>query len=123
MNINIISGRLTGNPELKNTSTGKAVVNFTVAVDRGDKNKTTDFIDCVAWDSKAEFISKWFTKGSPIEIAGKTTTRTYEKDGHSVKRTELLVDAVSFVPRTNDSPSTSGRNTDHSDADNGGLEF
>ena len=76
MNINIISGRLTSNPELKNTSTGKAVVNFTVAVDRGDKNKTTDFIDCVAWDSKAEFIAKWFTKGSPIEIAGKTTTRT-----------------------------------------------
>lgn len=101
-NINLI-GRLTKDPELRQTQAGAYFVPLCVAVDRGDKNRTTDFIDCLAWNKTAEFIAKYFKKGKPIEITGKLTTRTYEKnDGSKVKATEVLINEVGFVIGANE---------------------
>lgn len=122
MNITILTGRLTRDPEVKTTSNQKTVLSFSLAVDRGDKDRTTDFIDCVAWESTADFIGKWFSKGSPLSIIGKVQTRTYEKDGQNIKRTEILVDKAEFVPKTNNASNNTERNTEASD-EFGGLLF
>ena len=95
-NVSLI-GRFTKEPEIKQTQNGAYYLPFCIAVDRGDKNRTTDFVDCMAWNKTAEFICKYFKKGKPIEVVGKITTRTYEKNGTKVKATEILVSDVGFV--------------------------
>ncbi len=98
MNKAIIIGRMCADPELKMTGTGKSVSTFTVAVNR--QNKETDFVDCVAWEKTAEFICKWFAKGSPIVIEGAIQTRTYEdKDGGKRKAVEINVKNAEFAPK------------------------
>ena len=72
------------------------MASFTVAVDRPGVKDKTDFIDCVAWEKKAEFVSRYFRKGQRIEVSGVITTRTYEKDGQNRKSTELRADQVFF---------------------------
>lgn len=96
MNIIAISGRLTRDPELRTTPNGKPVVEFTVAVDRPGVKDQTDFIDCVAWEKKAEFVARYFKQGKRIEASGVLTTRTYEKNGVKRKRTEVRCDQVFF---------------------------
>lgn len=98
-NANIV-GRLTKEPESRSTQGGN-VLSFCVAVDRGDKNKSTDFIDCVAFGPKADFITRYFHKGDPIAVTAKIQTRTWEKnDGTKQKVTELIVSECGFVPRS-----------------------
>ena len=97
MNISVISGRLVSDPEIKTTSNGSNMLAFCVAVDRGYKARTTDFIDCIAWREKADFIAKWFKKGSYIVMVGELNTRTYESNGIKIKRTDLVVTKVGFV--------------------------
>ncbi|MEG1779414.1 MAG: single-stranded DNA-binding protein [Oscillospiraceae bacterium] len=98
----IMIGRLTADPELKRTSSNVSVCAFTIAVGRSyvdkDKNRETDFIDCVAWRTTAEFISKYFAKGKLIGLDGEIHTRTYE-DKNKVKRkvAELIVGAAFFT--------------------------
>lgn len=96
MNIVAESGRLTWDPELRHTQSGKAVTVFTIAVDRPGVKDKTDFIDCVAWEKKAEFVSRNFRKGQRIEVSGILTTRQYEKDGQKRKATEIRCDQVFF---------------------------
>lgn len=93
----IIMGRITQALELKQTPNGLAVLSFTVAVDKG-KDKGADFIACVAWKEKAEFISKYFGKGRMIAVEGQLRTRTYD-DKNGVKHyvTEVYVDQASFT--------------------------
>ena len=97
-------GRLTKDPEVKLTTNQTAYCNFTVAVDRRFKDKDgqrqSDFINCVAWKQTADFIKKYFSKGSRIGICGSIQTRSYEKDGQKVFVTEVLVDEVEFVEST-----------------------
>lgn len=95
----IIGGRLTSAPELKTTPTGTAVCSFKIAVNRrGAKEQTADFFNCIAWREKAEFISKFFGKGSAICVVGPLQTRTYtDKDGIKRGVTEIIVDEVYFV--------------------------
>lgn len=106
MNKACIIGRLAGDPELRHTSSGIAVTSFTVAVDRPyhkDAEKQTDWIDVVAWRGTAEFICKYFGKGSPIVIDGPIQTRNWEdKDGIKRKSVEIVADNAEFVPRTKD---------------------
>ena len=106
MNIIAISGRLTRDPELRTTPNGKPVVEFTVAVDRPGVKDQTDFIDCVAWEKKAEFVARYFKQGKRIEASGVLTTRTYEKNGVKRKRTEVRCDQVFFGESKKDSGST-----------------
>lgn len=97
-----IMGRLTRDPELKRTQSGVAVANFTLAVDRdfksGNGEKETDFIDVVAWRSTAEFVSKYFAKGSAAIAAGRLQIRSYtDKDGNKRKAAEVVADSVYFA--------------------------
>ena len=108
MNIGGITGNLTRDPELRRTGDGKAVASFCVAVKRPYSKDKTDFIDCVAWGQIAEFVSKYFSKGSGIAVDGFYTTRTWEdKDGNKRKNTELVASSVGFMGGKNDSTASS----------------
>ena len=97
-----IMGRLVRDPELRRTGTGIAVTSFTVAVDRdfGSRDggeRETDFIDCVAWRSTGEFISKYFTKGSMIVVSGRLQIRNWnDKEGNKRRSAEVVADNVYF---------------------------
>lgn len=99
MNISILMGRLTAEPELRRTQSGKDVLSFCLAVDRGyGEKKETDFINCVAWEHTARFISQYFRKGSLIAVNGGIRTRKYEdKYGNSRIATEVVVDHAFFT--------------------------
>lgn len=102
MNKAIIMGRLAGDPELKQTGNGISVTRFTVAVDRPyskGSDRQTDWVDIVAWRNTAEFLCKYFQKGSPIIIEGSIQTKSWEKDGQKHKSVEVNADNVMFVPR------------------------
>ena len=97
----VLMGRLTAAPELKTTQSGISTVRFSVAVERRynkqGEERQTDFIDCVAWRQTAEFVSKYFNKGSMIAVIGSIQTRNYEdKNGNKRKAVEVQVDNVSF---------------------------
>lgn len=96
-----IMGRLTRDPELRRTQSGVAVANFTLAVDRDFKSgseKETDFIDVVVWRNTAEFVSKYFAKGSAAIVAGRLQIRSYtDKDGNNRKAAEVVADNVYFA--------------------------
>lgn len=96
LNCAVIMGRLTATPELKTTLKGISVTTFTVAVNRSF-GRETDFINVVAWRNTAEFITRYFEKGSMIAITGSIQTRKYE-DGNGNKRTafEVVANNVSF---------------------------
>jgi single-strand DNA-binding protein len=101
INISVLTGRLTADVELKTTPSGVSVCSFSLAVDRKyqpqGEERATDFIDCVAWRKTAEFISKYFNKGSMIGIEGEIQTRTYtDKEGKKRKVTEVIVNNASF---------------------------
>lgn len=100
-NLAILTGRLTANPELKTTQSGLAVCSFCIAVDRPyskGEEKQTDFINIVAWRKTAEFVSKYFQKGSLIGIEGSIQTRNYEdKNGNKRTAFEVIASQVHFV--------------------------
>lgn len=98
LNKAILMGRLTKDPELRHTGTGKPVATFTVAIDNGyGENKKTDFINCVAWNKTAEFVSKWFAKGQMIVVEGRILTRTWDgADGRKNYATEVIASEVHF---------------------------
>ena len=95
-------GRLTAKPELKQTPNGKAVCNFTIAIDRKFKDANgqtiTDYIDCIIWKSGAEFLCKYFDKGVRIGVSGELQTRVWkDKEEKTRKVYEVLVDSVEFA--------------------------
>ncbi len=101
LNSIIIMGRLTADPELRSTSSGLSVTSFTVAVDRGyvraGEEKKADFIPVVAWRQTADFVSKFFRKGSMIAVQGSLQSRSYEdKNGNKRVAYEVIADQVSF---------------------------
>ena len=115
----VIMGRLTRDPELRRTGSGLAVTSFSVAVERdfggrdGGERKT-DFFDCVAWDKRAEFVSKYFTKGRMAIISGRLQIRDWtDKDGNKRRSAEVLAENVYFGDSKQDgqkpaAPATSG---------------
>lgn len=94
----ILMGRLTRDPELRHTGSGTPVCSFTVAIDNGyGENRSTDFINCVAWNKTAEFVDKYFTKGRMIIVVGRIQTRTWDgQDGKKNYATEVIASEVSF---------------------------
>ena len=100
-NLVVLSGRLTAHPELKSTSNGVPVCNFSIAVDRRYKQgeeRQADFINIVSWRSTAEFVSKYFTKGSMIGIEGSIQTRKYQdKEGNNRTAFEVVANNVQFI--------------------------
>ena len=101
INTAIIMGRLTADPELRKTNTGVSVTTFTVAVDRRfqekGKERQADFINVVAWRQTAEFVSKYFFKGSRILLTGSIQTRTWDdQEGKKHYVTEVVAEDVEF---------------------------
>ena len=105
----IIMGRLTRDPELRHTQTGTAVASFTLAVDRDFKDKSTgerstDFIDVVAWRQTGEFVSRYFTKGRMAVVEGRLQIRDWtDKDGGKRRSAEIVADNVYFGDSRRDS--------------------
>lgn len=99
----VIMGRLTRDPELRQTQNQIPVASFPVAVDR-DFGEETDFIDCVAWRKTAEFVSNYFFKGKMAVVAGRLQIRNWEdKDGNKRKSAEVVADNVYFGDSKKDS--------------------
>ena len=107
MNKVFLIGRLTRDPELRYTSSNRAVCQFTVAIDRPFTNQSTgqreaDFINVVAWDKTGENIGKYMTKGRLIAVEGRIQTRNYENnEGRKVYVTEVIASNVQFLESKN----------------------
>ena len=104
----ILMGRLVADPELKTTGSGISVTSFRIAVDRSyvkqGEDRKADFIDIVCWRQQAEFVCRYFGKGSLIAIEGQLQTRTYQaKDGTNPKVVEVVADNISFTGERRDS--------------------
>lgn len=101
MNKAILMGRLTRDPEMRTTPQGVSVCSFSIAVNRRfarEGQQQADFINCVAWRQQAEFICKYFTKGSMIAVVGSIQTRTWDgQDGKKQYATEVVVDEAHFT--------------------------
>ena len=106
MNRVILMGRLTADPELRQTPQGTAVTSFTIAVDRRIKTENgqqADFITCVAWRKTAEFICRYFQKGRMIAIEGQLQSRSWDtQDGKRQYATEVIVDNAYFTGEKQD---------------------
>lgn len=109
----VVMGRMVRDPELRATQSGIPVCSFTLACDRDFKNrdskeKETDFIDCVAWRSTAEFVSKYFTKGSMMAVSGRLQLRDWvDKEKNKRRSAEIQVDSAYFgntKPREDEPP-------------------
>lgn len=99
----VIMGRLTKDAEERKTSNGKTVCSFCVAVNDDFNKDKTYYLDIIAWDKKAEFVIKYFRKGSMIAVQGRLATRTWEdKNGSKHKAVEIVADNVSFCGEKKD---------------------
>ena len=113
----IIAGRLTADPELKQTPNGISVTSFSVAVNRKYQSKNdsqpnaqqADFINVVAWRSTADFVARYFKKGSSICVVGSIQTRTWtDQNGQKRYATEVVADEVNFVDSKAESGASQG---------------
>ena len=108
----VIMGRLTRDPELRTTQAGVSVTSFTVAVDRdfGGRDggeRQTDFIDCVAWRSTGEFVSKYYHKGSMMVVSGRLQSRKWQdREGNNRTSWEINADNVYFGESRRDGDSS-----------------
>lgn len=100
LNTITIMGRMTRDPEMRKTQNDKSVTSFTLAVDRDFSNggeKQTDFIDCVAWNNTATFVSKYFSKGSMAVVSGSLQLRDWtDKEGNKRRNAEVIAQNVYF---------------------------
>ena len=117
LNLNkvVLAGRLTNDPELKQTASGVSVMSFTIAVnrryasknDQGESQNQADFISVVAWRNTAEFIAKYFRKGSAICVTGSIQTRNWQdQQGQRRYTTEVVADEAMFVDSRSESAAT-----------------
>lgn len=106
MSINRVAlqGHLTRDPELRSTTTGKAVCGFTVAwSERAKDTEQKVFLSCVAWDKNAEFVAKHFQKGQECIVEGKLVARKFtDKNGNERETTELILDRIHFCGKKDD---------------------
>ena len=130
MSINNVTllGRLTYSPELKSTPSAVSVLRFQVACDRNyqkdSQNRQADFIDCVAWRQTAEFISRYFHKGSMIAVEGTLQTSNYtDKDGNKRKQIEVLANNVSFCGSKAENGSQGTQGAQNEQYTQGGIDI
>lgn len=103
----ILGGRLTANPEVKQTQTGVPVCSFSLAINRkyakDGQQQETDFINCTAWRNTAEFIGKYFKKGSSMCVVGSIQVRSWtDTSGQKRYATDIIVDEAMFVDSKNE---------------------
>ena len=105
-----IMGRLTRDPEIRSTSNNTPVASFTLAVDRDfgkdeQGNRQTDFIDCTAWRTTAEFVGKYFQKGSMAVVSGRLQIRDWQdQNGNKRKTAEVVTESIYFADSRKDAP-------------------
>lgn len=110
----ILMGRLTADPELKQTPNGVSVCTFSLAVNRRfgrseQGQQSVDFINIVAWRQLADFTAKHFSKGKPMLVSGQLQTRNWtDNNGQKRYATEVVADEIEFVESKSDSQSTTG---------------
>ena len=114
LNSVIMMGRLTDNPELRQTPSGRSVCSFTIAVERTFKaegaESQTDFFDVVAWGSSADFASKYFNKGQLVAVQGRMETRSYEdRNGVRRKAFNIVAENLHFAEPKRDSYAGGGQ--------------
>lgn len=97
MNVVILTGRLTADPELRYTQQGTPCTSFNLAVDRASRDDSADFPTIVAWRETAEFINQYMHKGSKIVVRGEVRTRNYDDNGKTRKVTEIQAERVEFA--------------------------
>ena len=97
----ILMGRLTRDPELRTTTTGKSVVNFSLAVDKGGQDAGADFFEIVAWEKLAELIQQYLSKGRRCLVQGRLSQRQWEQDGQKRSRIEVMANDVTFLDGPN----------------------
>ena len=118
MNSVCLLGRLTADPELRQTQSQIPVLSFTIAVDRafqpkGQEQRQADFINLVAWRQTAEFISRYFHKGSCLCVTGSIQTRNWQdQQGQKRYATEVVVDEAMFVDSKSESGASNGYTPD-----------
>lgn len=96
----MIIGRLTADPELKTTSTGKQVASFTVAVDNQGKDAGATFFRCQAWEKQAGFVNDYLAKGRLVSVSGRIQSRKYtDKDGNNREAWEVTAERVQGLDR------------------------
>jgi single-strand DNA-binding protein len=131
INVTVLTGRLTADPELKYTQNNIPVTSFTLAADRRVKQgeeRQADFIPIVAWRQTAEFVSKYFQKGSAIGIEGSIQTRKYQdKDGNNRTAFEVVANNVHFIESKNsggaNAPAVENNTPNFVPVDDGDLPF
>ena len=111
MNNITLLGRLTKDPELKYSQSGKAFTKFSIAVTREFNRDEADFINCIAWEKRAETICEYLRKGKRIALQGRLSVRSYEKDGETKWITEVIVDKFEFVDSNNNTQNETNDNT------------
>lgn len=118
MNRTVLIGRLTRDPELRNTTTGKQVANFSIAVDdRFDKEKT-NFFNIVCWGQTADFVSKYLSKGRLVAVDGRLQQRKYKtNEGHERDTVEVVADNVQGLDKPKDEPKSEPAVTSDSEYD------
>ena len=124
----ILMGRITADPEIKQSTSGVAVTSFSLAVDRRlskDGERKCDFITIVAWRQTAEFICKYFRKGSAMLVCGEIQTRSWEdSNGNKRYATEVVASEVSFCEAKRDSEgNNASQNQNATEGDLGALQF
>lgn len=97
MNQCALIGRVTKDIELRYTQNQKAVARFTLAVDRRKSDDDADFISCIAWNKTAEIMEKYVHKGDQVGVSGHIRTGSYEKDGHKVYTTDVIVEELKLL--------------------------
>lgn len=124
-----LMGRLTFEPEVRTTPSGVSVMRFQVACDRkyqrSGQERQADFIDCVAWRQTAEFIGRYFHKGSMIAVEGTLQTSSYtDKNGNQRKQVEVLAKNVSFCGSKSETSGAAGSQAspNYSSADNSDFD-
>ncbi|MFI3207165.1 MAG: single-stranded DNA-binding protein [Clostridia bacterium] len=118
LNVAAIMGRLTADPELKHTQSGIAMVRFTVAVDRSfvkaGAERQADFITVVAWRASAEFVCKYFRKGSMVAVDGSIQTGSYtDNNGGKRYTVEIMANNINFCGSKAESGSAPSRANDY----------
>lgn len=111
MNKVILKGRLARDPEMRYTTTGKAIVSFSLAVNGYGKDSKAEFIPCVAWERTAELIGNNCVKGTEALVEGRLQVRSYDKNGEKRYVTEVIVTTLEFC----------GTKADHTKKDVGGF--
>ena len=109
LNVVVMMGRLVADPVMRQTQTGKQVASFRLACDRGRKNENgntvADFFDVVCWEHTAEFLCKYFQKGSLIAVDGRLQSRNYtDKNGNNRTAIEILANSLHFAGSKKDNP-------------------